>query len=152
MIWLAHLFRRNHDARRARWFVFGACCGALVIEAAYDTTVRQAQAADPAACHQVGQQLGKIVFDATDDIDLQQAIEMSAEAHCILLDDPPVVVRVDKTSDYSTAPDPGMAPDTNIVPTAKDKWCRVHYRSYRSSDGTVLRGGSRKRSACPWPG
>jgi hypothetical protein len=153
MIWLAHLFRRNHDARRARWFVFGACMGALVIELAYDRTmITQAQAADPDVCHKVGQQLGSIVFSATDDIDLQQAVEASAEAHCILLDEPPVAVRIEKQE----AIDPGRLPDASPTDggqlSAKDQWCRKHFRSFRVSDGTVLRPGYRRRVACPWPG
>lgn len=139
MIWLYHLFRRNHDARRARWFVFGACCGSIVIAWAYGTS-QPACAADPAQCKAVAGQIGDIVLSATDDLDLMQAVAAAAEARCILLDDPPVKI----VNEPAATPPPAASP--------KDQWCGKHFRTYRASDGTVLRGGSRKRSACPWPG
>jgi len=142
VIWLAHLFRRNHDARRARWFVFGACAGSLVIAVAYDTT-RPACAADAATCAAYGVQVERLVKLLTNDDDVAQAARDRGEVHCGVIDYP-VRLQLD--------PEEGTAPAMGPTVSPKDKWCRAHYRSYRPADGTVLRGGNRKRVACPWPG
>lgn len=150
MMFLAPLFHRNHDAHRLRWFVLGAIAGSLVIELAYMRSV-PALAADPEQCQKLGRQLGSIVKSATDDIDLQQAVEASAEAHCILLDEAPLTIRLD--GDKGVVPateetDPPQAP----IESKRDKWCAAHYASYHPNNGTVLRRGSRTRTACPYPG
>lgn len=112
----------------------------IVVAIGFVVLAYTARAADPTDCHALGLQIGQIVKTATDDIDLQQAVEASAEARCILLDEPPLSVKVEAPS---TAP---------LAPSAKDKWCRSHFGSYRVSDGTVLPRGRKTRAACPWPG
>lgn len=106
-----------------------------------------AHAADLAQCRKLGIQVGQIVEAATDDFDLRQFIEQRVEAHCIVLDEPGLRVKVD-SSGMGTVPASGPPEATS----AKDRWCAAHYRSYRSSDATVLRKGRRSRVACPYPG
>lgn len=139
MIWLAHLFRRNHDARRARWFVFGACCGSIVVGAAYEQT---AQAADEAVCATYAAQVERLVMQLTNDFDVAQAARNRGESYCYVID-APVSITID--------PEEGTAPAIGPAPSARDKWCRKHFGSYRA-DGTVLPLGKRKRVACPFPG
>ena|SRR5580765_110077 len=95
----------------------------------------KAKAADPQDCHTLAEQVGLIVQTATADDDLQQAVTAAAEAHCILLDEPPLAVKVQTPTE--TAPDPSV------------KRCKKAFKSYREEDQTVLRKGSKGRVRCP---
>lgn len=144
MIWLAHLFRPNHDARRARWFVFGACCGSIVIGAAYE---QSAMAADEATCRTYSAAVERLVHQLTNDVDVSQAARDSGYSWCVWTATEPPSIKIE-----TATAEAGTAPATGPEISPRDRWCQTHFRSYRSSDGTVIRGGARRRSACPWPG
>ena len=92
-------------------------------------------AADPQDCHTLAEQVGLIVQTATADDDLMQAVAADAEAHCILVDEPPLAVKVQTPTE--TPPDPSVAR------------CKKAYASYRERDGTVIRKGAKGRTPCP---
>jgi hypothetical protein len=102
-------------------------------------------AADLEQCRKLGIQVGQVVEAATDDFDLRQLVEQRVEAHCIVLDEPGLRVKVD-SSGLGTVPATGPEETTS----AKDRWCKRHYASFRPSDDTVLRRGSRNRVPCPY--
>jgi hypothetical protein len=95
----------------------------------------KAKAADPQDCHTLAEQVGLIVQTATADDDLMQAVTAAAEAHCILVDEPPLAVKVQTPTE--TPPDPSVAR------------CKRAYASYREKDGTVIKRGAKGRTPCP---
>jgi len=125
------------------WIVVVGAIAVIILSLA-----NAAKAADPERCHALGLQVGVVVKAATNDTDLEQTVAVAAEAHCIVVDELPVVIRIE-------AP-PGTVPAAGDPSAgagdAKTKWCKAHYGSFRVSDGTVLRRKGGSRVACPWPG
>ena len=93
--------------------------------------IGQARSAEWQECENVAASVEKIVVAATGDDDLLGYIKDRAFSHCLLMDEVPVKI------DYGQP-----ANDWALR-------CAMQYRSFRPSDGTVVRRGTRTRVRCP---
>lgn len=130
--------RRGHPLRYA---ILGI---ALLIFAAM---LKQADAADEETCRDYSANVERLVQQLTSDVDVAQAARDSGYKWCIWTATEPPSIRIETATDLA-----GTAPAAGRPASARDTWCRSNYRSYRASDATVLRKGSRVRVPCPFPG
>ena len=55
-----------------------------------------------------------------------------------------------RNSGPAVAAPPSDDSESDAKKAAFNAWCQKHFRSFRASDGTVVRRGSRTRIACPY--
>lgn len=98
-----------------------------------------AKSAEWNTCQNLAQSVETVVVTATGDNDLIGYIRDRAFSHCLLLDEPPLQIAFQNLiRQVPVTPDP----DWQLR-------CAMEYRSFRPSDGTVVRRGSSARVRCP---
>lgn len=105
------------------------------------------QAAEWRDCEALSHSVETIVKAATGDDDIVQYVQEKSFSHCLLTDELPVQIVFQNLI--------RPIPLAGTVPAAGpplDDWalrCAMQYRSFRPSDGTVVRYGSHQRVRCP---
>jgi hypothetical protein len=91
----------------------------------------RSQAADWATCATLSKNVRDMVHASIGDDDIMQYVADRSFSHCLLLDEPPISIMFgEPQSDWALR-------------------CAMEYRSFRPSDGTVVRRGSHTRVRCP---
>lgn len=114
-----------------------------------------AEAADNHTCAVYSSRVEELVRTVTNDDDLAQSARDRAFIYCGVLDFPPdIELRKDVVPAGPSVAKVEQASDVaGETPTESD-WvtrCRQQYRTFRSTDNTVLRYGNKKRVLCPLP-
>jgi hypothetical protein len=98
--------------------------------------VTKAKPAEWKDCEKMASEVQRIIEAATGDADMMQYLHDRSFSHCLLEDEVPLRVLT-----------PEAAPEYDPL---KEAWCKKNYTSYRPSDGTVHRRGSKNRVPCPF--
>lgn len=120
------------------------------------------RAADEETCRVYSQDVEKLVKQLTDDIDVAQAARFSGYKWCVWSATEPPEIRIATADERTlsvpknvapveTTPREAMLP-TPVVDPLHEAWikaCKKRYRTFRSSDETVIPSGKRKRVRCP---
>lgn len=128
---------------RLVWRIIGLSTGMVIATLLID----HAHAADDKTCSLYALKVANVVSALTNDPDVAMAAQDRAYAYCTVVDYPPDV----KLND----PQPAAVKTEKVSDTVDTSdWaarCNKAYVSFRESDGTVLRRGTKKRVLCPLP-